>query len=617
MNPLAGQALTALSVLLFFTSTPVAVGTEIRVPGDHASIQEAIDMAADGDVILLAEGDYDLSVPLMFHGKKIALRGAAGSENTTLVSTSTGEGLNSRSILILAAADHKGATVSDLTFKGGRGTFSEKIPIPSYVGDCNDFGAEYTGGAIFLEQGAMLTIESCVFDSCSAFAGGAIACYMSTMTLQDCTFKHNSPLDSGGSGGAVSCSASSYAQFTRCSFDGNVGQLGGAVSVDCFSTAVFESCTFTMNEAFGGPGAGVYCNTATIDISASTFSDNTTRNGLSGAGVHVANFGTARIGGTTFRHNTAADAGGALAVRQSGVLFINDCLIDNNRTPDFAAGLYCEGTALISNTIFSGNSTGTGSAAIEVTRNGNVILINSLFHDNSSDIGTIGCHGNASVVLKHCTMTRNSAGGVVRNGEAQLAVLNSILWDNPSAWGSITSIGDRGGINVTYSCVQSDVLIPGEGNIAANPLFAAADDFHITTESAARDRGLPISGIGRDLDGYARRCGAEVDMGAYEYGQCRAADFLRSDVDGDGRTMITDVLSILSFLFLGGSIQCLDSADLQDSGSVNIADAVYLLTFLFKGEFLPAAPWPVCGTDPSPDNLPCELYASCGVVSPR
>ncbi|HRU54521.1 MAG TPA: hypothetical protein P5245_08425, partial [Candidatus Sumerlaeia bacterium] len=44
----------------------------IKVPADSATIQGAIDMAADGDVIIVAEGKYRENIH--FHGKNIILR---------------------------------------------------------------------------------------------------------------------------------------------------------------------------------------------------------------------------------------------------------------------------------------------------------------------------------------------------------------------------------------------------------------------------------------------------------------------------------------------------------------------------------------------------------------
>ncbi len=92
--------------------------------------------------------------------------------------------------------------------------------------------------------------------------------------------------------------------------------------------------------------------------------------------------------------------------------------------------------------------------------------------------------------------------------------------------------------------------------------------------------------------------------------------FVRGDANGDRLVDITDGISILDFLFLGGRVPpCFDAADANDSGgdALDISDAVSLFGFLFLGS-LPALPAPgheACGPDPTADLLGCAAYP-CG-----
>ena len=82
--------------------------------------------------------------------------------------------------------------------------------------------------------------------------------------------------------------------------------------------------------------------------------------------------------------------------------------------------------------------------------------------------------------------------------------------------------------------------------------------------------------------------------------------FLRGEANGDGRIDISDPVSVLNWLFLGGAdLDCLDAADVDDNGGVQLTDPVYLLNNLFQGGPPPAPPWPSCGVDPSADELSC------------
>ena len=69
---------------------------------------------------------------------------------------------------------------------------------------------------------------------------------------------------------------------------------------------------------------------------------------------------------------------------------------------------------------------------------------------------------------------------------------------------------------------------------------------------------------------------------------------------------------MLQGLFTGGAvIDCLDSADFNDDSAVDISDAVSILNYLFLGGIHPSAPFAECGADPSDDSLDCVSYPPC------
>jgi len=85
--------------------------------------------------------------------------------------------------------------------------------------------------------------------------------------------------------------------------------------------------------------------------------------------------------------------------------------------------------------------------------------------------------------------------------------------------------------------------------------------------------------------------------------------FLRGDTNQDGGRNILDVIHIIGHLFRGGpGLECEKSADVNDDGDVLLSDAVELLTFLFLHGDAPPAPFPLCGVDPTEDNLTCETF---------
>ena len=88
--------------------------------------------------------------------------------------------------------------------------------------------------------------------------------------------------------------------------------------------------------------------------------------------------------------------------------------------------------------------------------------------------------------------------------------------------------------------------------------------------------------------------------------------FDRGDCNADGSFNIADAVFLLGQLFSGGPAgPCQDSCDSNDDGGVNIADAVYKLGTLFSGGPDPAAPFGVCGLDPSMDMVDCLSFPTC------
>ncbi len=97
--------------------------------------------------------------------------------------------------------------------------------------------------------------------------------------------------------------------------------------------------------------------------------------------------------------------------------------------------------------------------------------------------------------------------------------------------------------------------------------------------------------------------------------------FVRGDVNADAAVDLSDAVSLLDYLFLGGREPvCADAADANDSGIIDLSDAVFVLGWLFTGGAEPPAPSPSlphydpgddCGEDLTDDALECAGFAPC------
>jgi hypothetical protein len=85
--------------------------------------------------------------------------------------------------------------------------------------------------------------------------------------------------------------------------------------------------------------------------------------------------------------------------------------------------------------------------------------------------------------------------------------------------------------------------------------------------------------------------------------------FSPGDTNLDDRVDLSDAITVLGYLFLGGptELDCEKAGDINDDSEVDISDATSLLGHLFLGgpTSLPAPAFPNCGDDPTEDGLRC------------
>jgi hypothetical protein len=247
-------------------------------------------------------------------------------------------------------------------------------------------------------------------------------------------------------------------------------------------------------------------------------------------------------------------------------------------------------------------------------------LENCLFAGNAAAFSGGLILGNQSAIrCRHATFADN-VGRVFACSETPLELENTLLWPDP--------LSVCQGTRSTPPLITVDPQFrrrgsfafgrfsPPDGNGLVFPDFVLAlGDYRLRPSSPAVDAGVAGVSLPLDLDGHARPCGAGVDLGAYESGDCGGvpARFRRGDANADGRLNIADSVFTLLHLFAGGDApSCADSADTDDSGKVDLNDAVRPLRYLFLGDPPLAPPFPDCGEDPSGDDLPCASQPACG-----
>lgn len=155
----------------------------------------------------------------------------------------------------------------------------------------------------------------------------------------------------------------------------------------------------------------------------------------------------------------------------------------------------------------------------------------------------------------NCTISGNSAGhygsGIYFH-DSSPTLTNCIVWGNV---GGAETIWSQISPRILYSCIEGNEVWDGEGNINTDPFFVqpgqwenngtpddptddlwVAGDYQLQPESPCIDTGTSRGVPTTDIEGNGRPCGAGVDMGAYEMGDCPRSTmaFVRGNADGLG-----------------------------------------------------------------------------------
>ncbi|HUT03802.1 MAG TPA: hypothetical protein VM163_07935 [bacterium] len=434
--------------------------------GDFTAIQEAIDAAATGDVIIVHPGTFYENIH--FLGKNIVLT-STDIWDRDVVEATIIDGQQLGSVVTFAGTENESCELSGFTITNGEA-------------DCGaGILAESWDDVEFFQAAA--SISHCFITSNTAAAGDLTR----------------------GTGAGV---RGLKGRISRCIIAENcVGRSGGGM-YRCNGSYV-DRCIITGNSA-GSAGGGLgYCDGITMV--------NCVVSSNSGGGVSSCG-GTMRS--CIIESNTGARGAGLSC--WSGT--IADCIIRNNSSSGDAGGVnYCLG--IIVDTVIMGNhAEGYGGAFYADGAHTQSLLNNCLIVGNSATNGGAFAEWVGHII--NCTIVGNLA--EERAGALYLSewamISDSIVWGNESA-DDEQIYNYFWYVEPTYSCIQ-DWDEGGEGNISDDPLFVTGPDgdYYLSSKFAGQDADSPCIDAGSDLAwrlglwDRTTRTDAAADEGAVDMG---------------------------------------------------------------------------------------------------
>ncbi|MEC9475539.1 MAG: right-handed parallel beta-helix repeat-containing protein [Planctomycetota bacterium] len=486
-------------------------GVDIRVPLDVPGIQQAIDIASDGDVIIVAAGVWNESIN--YSGKNIEIRSEDGPEVTRI------EGNLDSSVVTINSGESNLALLEGFAISGGGGfvTMGPRL-----------------GGGIYISSSSP-QIRQCVVENNQASMGGGI--YIDgdpadPVELQEVQILSNIASDSGGGVAVI--------------------EAGMGVSM--------VDCTIQGNQADTVAGA-VYCEASVLQMQSSVISQNSSEMLVGGIWIYLgsdSNFNDCQMS-----QNSATIVGGALAVSDYSRTTVDHCTFTGNSGGSSGGGiLFDVGEDQIVQevrfSVFHDNmAAGTGSNVVSSFNPIQLVMERCTFGSpapGSASSIRINSPYPESVLLDSC---------IVRGGA--LPSIEAVPGSTVSYFSCIEGLDAS---EVTpFNCIDEDPLFadPTSGNLtllpgspcidSGNPAQPADPDgsladmgaLGITQSDNFRRGDVNVDGVSNIADAI-QILGSLFIQGSDPLGCIDAGD-----CNDDGLLNISDAITLLDTLFVSGT----------------------------------------------------------------
>lgn len=326
----------------------------ITVPDKYPSIQEAIDAAEDGDVIIVQVGIYRESID--FKGKNITLQSVDpgdpaiveetiidGGGNGSVVSFRSGEGeeavLNGFTITrgsgVLVSGGSK-PVIENCVIEGNNAEFGAGIAVfdsaPTIRNNTITDNAGFLGGGVYIEESSPLVENNTITDNRAEMGSGMVIISHSAPVLKGNTIEGNVATRLGG--GIVVAVYSTPIITDNTITDNRADLNGGGLLIEESEPLLEDNNIFANRAANGGGIFVVNALTRTLVIRNNIIADNLSY--IAGGGLYLEGSSPV-VEGNEFKNNISEYLGGGAAINNSSPFFVQN-LFENNQAQDVGNG---------------------------------------------------------------------------------------------------------------------------------------------------------------------------------------------------------------------------------------------------------------------------------------
>ena len=265
----------------------------INVPADQPTIQGAINVASDGDIVIVAPGTY--SELINFQGKAIRVASANGPAVTKINGNGVGP------VVTFSSGETANSVLAGFTITGGV--------------------ASLFGGGILVVSCAPTIFGNIITGNSACAGGGGIAVYIASPTIQSNTITNN---------GQANCTG---------------GSGGGGILLIGTVTPMILSNTISNNSWLSGDGGGISLNGAGHPVILNNLISGNLAT-ATGGGISMFNDSNPSIEQNVIVNNKA-DIGGGVAFLigdgSRGPLLINNTIFGNTATQGVGSAIFASG----------------------------------------------------------------------------------------------------------------------------------------------------------------------------------------------------------------------------------------------------------------------------------